>query len=71
MKLCEICHIAEVMPIPLKDLQSTPAAMAESPSGLETWFYPTEEGKICYYCNQKSKGIIVKEEGRIENTKRY
>ena len=56
MKLCENCHISEILPIPQKELKSTPVIMANSPSGTTTFFFPTEEGKLCYFCQKKITG---------------
>ena len=56
MKLCEVCHNTEVMAIPLRNEPSTPTVMDNSPSGLLTFFFPTEEGKVCFYCKNFKKG---------------
>lgn len=56
MNLCENCHTAEVMPIPQKEMKSTPTIMPGSPSGTTTFFFPTVEGKICYFCKKKLTG---------------
>ena len=58
MKLCETCHTGEVMPLPLKDSQSIGDIMEGSPSRTLTFFFPTEEGKLCYYCKGKKEGRI-------------
>lgn len=60
MKLCEVCHNAEVMPIPLKDAESIGVKLPGSTSGTLTFFYPTTEGKLCFYCSGRKTGRISK-----------
>jgi hypothetical protein len=54
------------MPIPLKDEKSIKAIMSGSPSGTSTFFYPTEEGTLCFHCKGQSEGRISKLDNRTK-----
>lgn len=58
MKLCENCHIYEAMPVALKDKRPEGVIMPLSPSDTKTFFFPTEAGKLCYYCQKVEDGRI-------------
>jgi hypothetical protein len=67
MKLCEVCHTAEVMPVPIKDVPSVGVKMEGSPSGTLTYFYPTEPGTLCYYCGKKEAEKAEEKEATWES----
>lgn len=60
MKLCENCHTAEVMPVPVKTEKSIAVKMPKSPTDTTTFFFPTNPGNLCYYCAGRESGRITK-----------
>jgi len=66
MKLCERCKTYDAMLAPKRDESSRGVVMSGSPSGSLTFFYPTEPGTLCYYCEAKRRGRITRSNEEIK-----